>query len=159
MHDEDQIYADTVAGLSNGGPRSKGRDAIGFAVAFKGVLLEGTEVVLIVLSLGASDHRLGLAAASAGVAVVLVTLIGIMVARQLREVPENTLKLGVGVMLTSFGIFWVGEGAGVNWPGKDLAVLVLIGIFLTVTLLGIRVMRAVLPQEATERSVLEGVDY
>jgi uncharacterized membrane protein len=158
LHDEDQIYADTVAQLRGEGRKPKGRDAIGFAVAFKGVLLEGTEVVLIVLSLGASDHRLGLAAASAGVAVVLVTLIGVIVARQLREVPENTLKLGVGVMLTSFGVFWVGEGAGVNWPGKDIAVLVLIAVFLTVTLLAIRAMRSVLPQPAAE-SQLEGAKH
>ena len=102
-------------------PRKR-RDAIGFTVAFKGVLLEGTEVVLIVLSLGASSHRLGLAAAAAGVAAIIVALVGVIVAGQLREVPENLLKLGVGVMLTSFGVFWVGEGTGLRWPGSDLAV-------------------------------------
>jgi uncharacterized membrane protein len=151
LHDEDLIYARTVEELSTDRPKSR-RDGVSFVVAFKGVLLEGTEVVLIVLSLGASDHRLGLAAASAGAAVVVVTGIGIAVARQLREVPENTLKLGVAVMLTSFGLFWVGEGAGVNWPGSDAAILVLIAIFLGFTTIGIRVMRGILPNAASSSS-------
>jgi uncharacterized membrane protein len=134
LHDEDLIYANTVAELGTGEATSrKRRDAIGFTIAFKGVLLEGTEVLLIVLSLGASSHRLGLAAASAGAAAIVVTAVGIIVARQLREVPENTMKLAVGVMLTSFGIFWVGEGSGFHWPGSDLAILVLIAVFVVVT--------------------------
>ena len=103
---------------------------MGFAVAFKGVFLEGTEVVLIVISLGAAQHRLGLAALAAAAALVLVAIVGLLVARQLSEVPENTIKTPVGVMLTSFGVFWVGEGAGVNWPGSDLAIPVLVGFFL-----------------------------
>jgi uncharacterized membrane protein len=142
LHDEDLIYQKTVAGLAEGSTAKRKRDATGFVVAFKGVLLEGTEVVLIVLSLGASSHHLGLAAAAAGAAAILVTAVGFIVARQLREVPENTLKLGVGIMLTSFGVFWVGEGAGVRWPGSDLAVLVLIGSFLAVTTGMTRFMRS-----------------
>ncbi len=124
LHDEDRIYADTVAELSAGRKRAApdrraagGRDGVGFAVAFKGVFLEGTEVVLIVISLGAAQHRLGLAALAAAAAAVLVAVVGLLVARQLSEVPENTIKTLVGVMLTSFGVFWVGEGAGVHWPG------------------------------------------
>ena len=146
LHDEDAIFADTVAELAgDAGPRPPRRDAIGFTVAFKGVLLEGTEVVLIVLSLGASAHRLGLAAASAAVAVLLVTATGIVVARQLREVPENTMKLAVGIMLTSFGVFWTGEGSGLHWPGSDLAILVLVATFFGATLLAIGLMRSILP--------------
>jgi uncharacterized membrane protein len=86
-------------------------------------------VVLIVVSLGASDHRLGIAAAAAGAAAIVVAGVGLVVARQLSEVPENLIKLIVGVMLTSFGLFWVGEGAGVRWPGGDLALLALIPLF------------------------------
>jgi len=141
MHDEDQIYADTVASLQSGTTSSTHRDGIGFAVAFKGVFLEGTEVVLIVVSLGASQHRLGLAALTAGVAAVVVAGVGVLLARQLSEVPENTIKTGVGVMLTSFGVFWVGEGAGVHWPGDDLAIPVLAGFFLVLTLFGVAAMR------------------
>jgi uncharacterized membrane protein len=134
-HDEDKIFADTVGSLQTaaGTRASKGRDSLGFVVAFKGVFLEGTEVVLIVVSLGASQHRLGLAAATAAVAAVLVAGVGIIVSRQLSQVPENTIKTVVGVMLTSFGVFWVGEGAGVHWPGSDLAIPVLVGFFALVT--------------------------
>ena len=133
MHDEDEIYAETVAELNEDStPNKKGYDGVGFAVAFKGVFLEGTEVVLIVISLGAAQHRLGLAALAAAAAIVLVTIVGLLVARQLSEVPENTIKATVGVMLTSFGVFWTGEGAGVHWPGEDLAIPVLIGFFAAV---------------------------
>ena len=145
-HDEDRIYAETVAELSGDGPARRrsgrgggtSRDGVAFAVAFKGVFLEGTEVVLIVVSLGASQGRLGLAALSAGAAAVVVAGVGVLVARQLSEVPENTIKTVVGVMLTSFGVFWVGEGAGVRWPGSDLAILGLVGFFVLVTLAGNR---------------------
>jgi uncharacterized membrane protein len=134
MHDEDAIYAETVAELSeaDGTVRRSGYDGVGFAVAFKGVFLEGTEVVLIVISLGAAQHRLGLAALAAGAAVVLVAVVGALLARQLSEVPENTIKAAVGVMLTSFGVFWSGEGAGVHWPGGDLAIPVLVVFFAAV---------------------------
>jgi uncharacterized membrane protein len=149
LHDEDLIYKNTVAELEGGAASaSSKRDAVGFVVAFKGVFLEGTEVVLIVLSLGASTHRLGLAAASAAAAVIIVTIIGVMVSRQLSEVPENTMKMAVGVMLTSFGVFWVGEGSGIRWPGSDLAILVLIALFLFVTMASIRFMRSILPAKA-----------
>jgi uncharacterized membrane protein len=149
LHDEDRIYAETVDSLKAQG-RVSGRDGISFAVAFKGVFLEGTEVVLIVVSLGASQHRLGLAAATAGVTALIVAGVGAMVARQLSEVPENTIKTVVGIMLTSFGVFWVGEGAGVHWPGDDLAIPVLVGFFLLITLAAARLMRTQLPQQASD---------
>ena len=145
LHDEDKIFAETVAELS-AKPKGKGRDATGFTTAFYGVLLEGVEVVLIVLSLGASSHRLGLAAASAGASAIIVTLVGFAVSRQLSEVPENTMKLVVGVMLTSFGVFWVGEGTGIDWPGSDLAILALIALYVVGTWASIRYLRTLLPQ-------------
>ena len=132
QHDENAIFAATTAELTQGASGSR-RDGVGFAVAFKGVFLEVTEVVLIVVSLGASQHRLGIAAAAAGGAVLIVGVVGALVATQLSRVPENTIKTVVGVMLTSFGLFWVGEGAGVHWPGSDLAILALVGLFLLVT--------------------------
>ncbi len=150
MHDEDAIYAETVAELSEesnagSGRPSKGRDPVGFAVAFKGVFLEGTEVVLIVISLGAAQHRLGLAALAAAVAIVVVMIVGIIVSRQLSEVPENTIKTAVGVMLSSFGVFWVGEGAGIHWPGSDLAIPVLVGFWLVVYFSYTALLRRLLP--------------
>ncbi len=143
LHDEDAIYQRTVGELAEGAAGRPKRDPVGFVVAFKGVFLEGMEVVLIVLSLGASDHRLGLAALAALAAVVVVGGIGALVARQLSEVPENAMKLVVGVMLTSFGVFWVGEGAGVNWPGKDLAILVLVAMFVSIAGIFTALMRRV----------------
>ena len=132
-HDEDAIFAEHVAELSVAGPAPGERDATAFAVAFKGVFLEGLEVVVIVLTLGVAAHRLGLAAAAAGTAVVVVGVVGAVVARQLAGVPENALKMAVGIMLVSFGTFWAGEGIGVRWPGTDLALPVLVGVYAAVT--------------------------
>jgi uncharacterized membrane protein len=163
-HDEDTIFAETVAELTSEeraaapspAKRAKGRDGVGFAVAFKGVFLEGTEVVLIVVSLGAAQHRLGLAALAAAAAAVLVGVVGLIVARQLSEVPENTIKTLVGVMLTSFGVFWVGEGAGVHWPGDDLSIPVLVGFFVVVYVGLTAFMRTQLPALFTEKATGDG---
>jgi uncharacterized membrane protein len=127
------------------GLRAEPHDSLGFVVAFKGVFLEGMEVVLIVISLGSSSHDLGLAAASAAAAVVIVGAIGAIVARQLSQVPENAMKMGVGIMLTSFGLFWVGEGAGVHWPGSDLSILWLIAVFALAASVGVASMRHLAP--------------
>ncbi len=181
-HDEDKIFAATVAELTAEGSAELAaatataaaspstpaatpaaaahpskHDGLGFAVAFKGVFLEGTEVVLIVVSLGAAQHRLGLAALAAAAAAVLVAIVGLLVARQLSEVPENTIKTVVGVMLTSFGVFWVGEGAGVHWPGSDLAIPVLVGFFILVFFGFTAFMRTQLPA-ATRHDGHDGHD-
>jgi uncharacterized membrane protein len=131
-HDEDAIYARHVAEMA--GPRQQGtRDMVGFTVAFKGVFLEGLEVVIIVLTLGGTDHDLTLAALSAAAAIVLVGGVGAVVARQLAGVPENAMKLVVGLMLTSFGSFWSGEGVGVHWPGSGLAIPALVAVYAAAT--------------------------
>jgi uncharacterized membrane protein len=136
-HDEDAIFKQNVDALMVAeGPVqiAGGRvDAVGFAVAFKGTFLEGLEVVIIVLGLGGGDHQLGLASAAAGAAIVVVAGVGVVVARQLAGVAENAMKTVVGLMLTSFGTFWAGEGLGVRWPGSDLAILVLVGTYAVVT--------------------------
>jgi Ca2+/H+ antiporter, TMEM165/GDT1 family len=128
-HDEDAIYAETVQALSRDQSDRRRSNTEGLGVAFKGVFLEGIEVVLIVISLGASQHRLGLAAAAGTAAVVIVAVVGALVARQLSEVPENLLKLVVGVMLVSFGTFWIGEGAGAHWPASDASLPLLVAVF------------------------------
>ncbi len=128
-HDEDAIYRREYARLS-GIPRSgSGRDATGFVISFKGVFLEGLEVVMIVLTLGLSSGRLDVAVLAAAAAVLVVGTAGALLARQLSEVPENALKLGVGLMLVTFGTFWAGEGVGVSWPGTDLALLGLLAAY------------------------------
>jgi uncharacterized membrane protein len=127
-HDEDAIFAKQVEELSAPvGP--PGRDSTAFVVAFKGVFLEGLEVIVIVLTLGTTSHNLGLAASSAAAAVLVVGVVGIIVSRQLSAVPENAMKMGVGLMLVSFGTFWAGEGVGVHWPGSDLAIPVLVAAY------------------------------
>jgi uncharacterized membrane protein len=164
LHDEDAIFAATSAELAAPGSSSSSptrRDAVGFGVAFKGVFLEGMEVVLIVVSLGASQHRLGIAAAAAGAAALVVAAIGALVAKQLSRVPENTIKLGVGIMLTSFGLFWVGEGTGAHWPGSDAAIIVLVGLFFLVTMGSIawfRSLRSTDGRQPTDLSVPESVE-
>jgi Ca2+/H+ antiporter, TMEM165/GDT1 family len=156
LHDEDAIFAATTAELApgaSGGATPVRRDAVGFAVAFKGVFLEGTEVVLIVVSLGASQHRLGIAALAAGAAALIVAAVGVVVAKQLSKVPENLIKTGVGIMLTSFGLFWVGEGCGVHWPGSDLAIIVLVAVFVVITLMTTGWLKTLRPAVATPRAV------
>jgi uncharacterized membrane protein len=127
LHDEQQAFAhETEAALSAGGKPASGFDGYSFAIAFKGVFLEGLEVAFIVLTFGANQHRIALAAAAAAVAVALVVAAGVAAKAPLARVPENTLKFSVGVMLTSFGTFWGAEGAGATWPGGDAALLAII---------------------------------
>jgi uncharacterized membrane protein len=151
-HDEDEIFARTTAELAEDGSPIRRRDGKGFVVAFKGVFLEGIEVAIIVISLGGSQHRLGPAAAAAAAALVVVGGVGLLVARQLREVPENLIKWGVGVMLTSLGVFWMGEGVGIKWPGNDLAIPVLVGTFLVVSVLIAMGLRQLAPVETSVAS-------
>jgi uncharacterized membrane protein len=128
LHDEASAYLREVA-AAKAAPRQAKRgvnDWYAFTLSFKGVLLEGLEVVFIVLTFGANQHNVGAAVIGAAAAVVAVTLTGIAVRAPLAKVPENWMKLVVGVMLTSFGTFWGAEGAGVSWPGNDAALLVLV---------------------------------
>jgi uncharacterized membrane protein len=130
LHDEASAYLREVAAAEAAPKQTRHgvSDWYSFTLAFKGVLLEGLEVVFIVLTFGASQHNLGAAVIGAVAAVVLVTLTGIAVRAPLARVPENWMKLAVGVMLTSFGTFWGAEGAGADWPGGDAALLVLVPV-------------------------------
>ncbi len=130
LHDERAAFERERAAAGRAGAVGGGFDGYSFTVAFKGVLLEGLEVVFIVLTFGANQHRVGLAAASAAAAVLIVVVAGIAVHAPLARVPENAMKLGVGVMLTSFGMFWGAEGAGAHWPGGDAALLAIIPLTL-----------------------------
>jgi uncharacterized membrane protein len=113
-----------------------GLDWYAFTLAFKSVLLEGLEVAFIVISFGSGQGRLPLAATAAAVAVVVVAGVGALVRAPLARVPENRIKFAVGVMLTGFGCFWAVEGAGMRWPGDELALLGLLA-FTTVTALSL----------------------
>jgi uncharacterized membrane protein len=105
-------------------------DWIAGLAAFKAVLLEGLEVVFIVIAVGAGRGLLWPASLGALAACVAVLAVGAVVHRPLSRVPENTLKFGVGVMLAAFGVFWTGEGLGVEWPGHDLILLAFVALFL-----------------------------
>ena len=128
LHDESRIFAETLAEArsAEAEPRGVIGDWYAFTLSFKGVLLEGLEVAFIVLTFGASQGGIGTAAIAALCAVVLVAIVGVAVKAPLARVPENSMKFVVGVMLTSFGLFWGAEGAGAQWPGSDAALLVLV---------------------------------
>ncbi len=120
LHDEEAIFAqETAEARAAGREERAGLDWYGFTLSFKGVLLEGLEVAFIVLTFGSTQGSIGLAALGAGIALALVAVVGILVRAPLGRVPENTMKFAVGVMLTTFGIFWSAEGAGAHWPGDD----------------------------------------
>jgi uncharacterized membrane protein len=130
LHDEASAYLREVAAAEAAPVQGKRgvNDWYSFTLAFKGVLLEGLEVVFIVITFGDNQRNLPAAVTGAAVAIVVVALAGIAVKAPLAKVPENWMKFAVGVMLTSFGTFWGGEGAGVRWPGGDAALLVLVPV-------------------------------
>jgi len=150
LHDEDAVFAAELAAARAAGRRSGGIDAYGFAISFKGVLLEGLEVVFIVLAFGTNQHDVPLAAVAAAAALAIVVTAGAVAHAPLSRVPENTIKFAVGVLLTSFGMFWSAEGAGAAWPGGDLAIPALIALMLAtsaalVVTLRRRLARATVP--------------
>ncbi|SDP69669.1 TMEM165/GDT1 family protein [Phyllobacterium sp. OV277] len=131
LHDELAAFQTEKANLGRDTPaHGTSLDWIAGITAFKAILLEGLEVVFIVIAVGSGRGLLGPAALGALAACVLVLLVGAFVHKPLSRVPENTLKFGVGVMLSSFGVFWTGEGLGIAWPGQDLTLLLFAGLFL-----------------------------
>jgi uncharacterized membrane protein len=135
LRDEDAVFARERAEAGTA-PREEraGLDWYAFTVSFKGVLLEGLEVAFIVLTFGSTQGNIPLAAVGAAAAVVLVVIAGIVVREPLSRVPENTLAFTVGVLLTTFGIFWGAEGAGADWPGDDASLPVVLVFVLVVSL-------------------------
>jgi Ca2+/H+ antiporter, TMEM165/GDT1 family len=157
-HDEDAIFAEEQAAARAASTEERfGLDWYAFVISFKGVFLEGLEVVFIVLTFGANAHSVPLAAGGAAVAAVLVLMIGVAVHRPLAAVPENTLKFAVGLMLSTFGVFWLVEGLGVfahprtsiEPPGGDAALLVLLAVWFLVAQTLVRVLRNGTPQATT----------
>jgi Ca2+/H+ antiporter, TMEM165/GDT1 family len=142
MHDETSAFDQHKRGLQEGkSPTRRGLDAIGFLASFKAVTLEGLEVVFIVIAVGATANALIPASAGAVAAGVLIVGAGLVLQRPLSRVPENSLKFAVGIMLSAFGTFWVGEGLGMKWIGEDLAILGLIAGYLVTSLIAIALCR------------------
>jgi uncharacterized membrane protein len=154
LHDEEAAYAAEIAEAETA--TRDGRFAVSdwyaFTVVFKAVVLEGLEVAFIVLTFGATSGHLGYAVFGAAIGVLVISALGLVVRAPLARIPENAIKFGVGTMLTTFGMFWSGEGAGADWPGDDLAILGLLAITASLAGLCVAVLRRV-----HARSVVEAV--
>jgi uncharacterized membrane protein len=152
LHDETQAFAAETRSLREAGAAPIGTagtwDALALITSFKAVLLEGLEVVFIVIAVGAAGQALLPASVGALAAFVLVVLLGLALHRPLARVPENSLKFAVGVLLSAFGIFWIGEGIGFAWPGGDLVLFVLIGGFLAAALAAVGLARRLVAMPA-----------
>ena len=159
LHDEASAYLREVTAAQQAAKEARRgvTDWYSFTLAFKGVLLEGLEVVFIVITFGDNQKNYGAAVIGAAAAIILVTIVGIAVRAPLTKVPENWMKLAVGVMLTSFGTFWGAEGAGVRWPGNDAALLVVIPVVAVVAaacILWLRSRKAAVTVSAPQSEVV-----
>lgn len=142
LHDEQAAFdAETAQLRSTSVKAASSLDPLAVATAFKAVLLEGIEVVFIVIAVGATANMLVPASVGAALAGVLVIALGVALQKPLARIPENTLKFSVGVLISAFGIFWVGEGLGLIWPGEDLAILALAAALLIAALASVKLAR------------------
>jgi uncharacterized membrane protein len=149
LRDEDATFARETRILSTDRlARRAGVDPLGFVTAFKAVLLEGVEVAFIVVAVGSAGGMLVPAGLGALAALALVALAGLALHRPLARVPENTLKFSVGVLISAFGIFWLGEGVGADWPGEDLILFPLIAVVAGASLVLVAMVRRIMADEA-----------
>lgn len=160
LHDEEAAYAKQTAALRAAyakqtpalralGGFGHGWDRVAVTTSFRITMLEGIEVVFIVVAMGAGGTGLLVPASiGAAAAFLVVILLGLLLHRPVAMIPENTLKFLVGVLLCAFGTFWVGEGIGLAWPGEDLAMLPLTAGFLAVALVAVPLCRARAPRRA-----------
>lgn len=146
LHDEEAAYREQTEHMQRGALlRSPGWDAIAIVTSFKAITLEGLEVIFIVIAVGAVGDMLVPASLGAAAACILVAAFGVVLYKPLAQVPENTLKFAVGVLISAFGIFWVGEGLGLAWPGEDSAIVALAATLLAIALIAVRLRRVAVP--------------
>jgi uncharacterized membrane protein len=138
MHDEERAYENTVSELQGALTR---QDWVGFVIAFKGVFLEGLEVVFIVVAVGGTSFYFPWAVAGGLVAMVVVAAAGVVIRKPLARVPENTLKYAVGIALTSLGTFWAAEGMGASWPLDFVSILFLVAAYFAASRLAVQLVR------------------
>jgi uncharacterized membrane protein len=150
LHDEEATFARQSAAAASSPPPASGLDHYALAISFKAVLLEGLEVAFIALTFGANQDDVPLAALAAALAVVVVVAAGLAARAPLARVPENSMKFAVGVLLTTFGIFWGVEGAGASWPGGEAALPVLALVVLAASSLLVRELRGAEARLAVE---------
>jgi uncharacterized membrane protein len=141
LHDEAAIFERQTEKLRSVPGAGRGIDSLAFLTSFKAVFIEGLEVVFIVVAVGAAGNLVAPASIGALAAGLTVAMIGVVVHRPLARVPENWLKLAVGVLLSAFGVFWIGEGLSYRWSGGDWAIVAMIGGFLATALLMIQILR------------------
>ncbi len=142
LHDEEAAFSKNASKLRTLSAQSSGWDKVAFATSFNITMLEGTEVVFIVIAIGAGSAGMLLPAGLGAVAALLVVIaLGVMLHRPLARVPENTLKFIVGVLLSAFGTFWVGEGMHLGWPGADWSILGLVAAYLVIALVAVPLCR------------------
>jgi uncharacterized membrane protein len=142
LRDEDALYARQRQALGGQGSAARRKwDAIAALTSFKAVLLEGVEVIVIVIGIGAAGNAQVSATLGALAACIAVTVAAAVLNRPLSRVPENTLKFAVGIMVSAFGLFWFGEGIGVHWPHGDAAILPLMAVLLAAASVGVRLAR------------------
>jgi len=146
LHDEERIYLNEVAELRARGETRSGFDRIGAVVAYKAVLLEGTEVAFIVIAFGAGGAgALNAAIAGAIAAGLFVVALAIALRKPLTMVPENWMKFGVGAILSAFGVFWFAEGLGAQWPGDALSIPIILGAFLAASWGSVKMLGSIVP--------------
>jgi len=142
MHDEEAIYEEEIEELAQGAKPTRGElDLVAVATTFKAVVIEGLEVVFIVIATGAVGHMVVPASIGAVAAGLVVILLGLAIHKPLSQIPENTLKFAVGLLLSSFGAFWLGEGLSFPWPGEDISLLLLLLGFIAVSWTGVKLAR------------------
>jgi uncharacterized membrane protein len=140
LHDEAKAFGAEVDSLTRQAADRRA-DMLAATVAFKAVLLEGVEVVFIVIATGAGNGMIGYASAGAALACLLVAGAGFLLHKPLSTVPENSLKFVVGLLLSAFGVFWIGEGLGADWPGADLSLLGILAVLAIFSILAVRTLR------------------
>jgi Ca2+/H+ antiporter, TMEM165/GDT1 family len=143
LHDEDAIYASETRALAGVHASVRRWDPVAMLTAYKAIVLEGVEVVVIVIGVGAVGNMLVPASIGALAACALVVIAAAVLHRPLARVPENALKYVVGVMMTAFGLFWFGEGIGIDWPYADAAILGLMGVLFVGSTIGIKLSRSI----------------
>jgi uncharacterized membrane protein len=160
LHDEEKIFQEELAAAKKAkeGKLFGVADWYAFTLSFKGVLLEGLEVAFIVLTFGTIQHQIPLASLAALFAVVIVAAAGAILHKPLSRVPENTMKFFVGIMLTSFGIFWGAEGAGAMWPSADAYLLWIIPYVTVISLVMVQVLKARHARKPEKITVVSSAD-
>lgn len=157
LHNEDATYREEVEAARTAGTEMRaGMDWYAFTLSFKGVFLEGLEVAFIVLTFGSTQGSIPLAALGALAALIVVGVVGVLIHAPLSRVPENTMKFAVGIMLTTFGTFWGAEGAGVNWPARDGAILAILAFVLVISFGLVALLRRQKERQTLGTAVVRG---